>query len=192
MNLFNRILLGIIAIALAGVGALGLTELLGPMDTNTVASARDRILDVDWADPFARAVVLGGSICLVVVALALLIREVTPRPHDERFVVVGASERGRTRLSAPALTRVIEVSAEGVEGAQRVTVSRLDLSADRVGLEVQVLVPAGFSVKAVGANVYRRVLQDVEDIFPEVPRTVEVIIELAHGRRSRKKTRRVI
>jgi hypothetical protein len=191
MNAFNRTLFILIGIALVGAGALGVASGLGLLDGNLVDDVHDEIFAVDWAD---RGVQIGAAVAGIVavfVSLLLLIREILPPRRADPMIEVSRGERGRTRVNKSVLRRTFEHAASEAEGVARARVESLKVSKDGVKVGLEARVNGGYPVGAVSQEVLARGAEAVTQTFPDRPGQVDAVIELAHGRRARKRTRRV-
>lgn len=192
MNTFNRVLFIIIGLAILVGASLAIASQVGLLDGGLVDDVRDEIFGIDWSDQAVRLGALGGGLLLALVSLVVVIREVIPPRRVESMVELGSSDRGRTRVSTTALRRTYERAAKGVEGIDRARVAAVRVTEGKVDVDITARVRGGYSVAEVGSELLARSARAVEQTLPSRQGQVNAVIEVAHGRRARKTTRRAL
>lgn len=190
MNIFNRALFIVIGLAVLAGGALAVASRVGLLDGGLVDDVRDEIFGIDWSDRTVRWIALGAGVVLALVSLTVVIREVLPPRRVDSMVELESSERGRTRVSTTALRRTYERAAKGVEGVDRARVGAVRVSDGKVDVDITARVRGGYSVAEVGSELLARSAHAIERTLPNREGHVNAVMEVAHGRRARKNTRR--
>jgi hypothetical protein len=191
MNTFNRFLFLIVGLALVGAGAVGVASGLELIDANFVDNLRDEVFAIDWADRDVRLGVLGVGVVTAVGSLMLLIREIIPPRRVDPMIEVDVTEKGRTRVNRGAVRRSYEHAASEIAGVSRARVRHLEINKNGVAVELEARVDGGYPVGPLSTDVLTESAKAVHDSFPDRPGSVYAVIEMAHGRRARKRTRRV-
>lgn len=123
---FNRFLLLVLGLVIAGAGALGLAAGEGTFDDlDSPATVYDDVRDEVVADPdLWYAIVLGVSGLVLVLALVWLFRQFASRPGGPHLstVVLDADRKGRTTLEPVAVAKAMAHDLETVDDVRKATV----------------------------------------------------------------------
>ena len=169
MNVVNRLLgllllLLVLAAALATIGlVMGLLTVpevrqvwaYGPVVTITH--------DVSHLGADRWPWVLGGAIVAGLIALILLVRELTPPSRRARVLVLPGPLPSRTEVPYSALDELAERSAREVSGVERVR-ARVELRRSALLVRCRVLVSAYADLGTIGPELQRRIAERLQHV----------------------------
>jgi len=191
MNVLNRLLglvlfLLLLAMALVTLGLV--TGLLTPGEVQQVwpyppvgSVARDvaRLGNSVW--PY----VLGGAIVAVLLSLLGLKAELSPPPRRARLFVVRGAGPGHTEVAYSTLDELAEYSAKRVPGVERVR-ARVERQRDQLAVRCRAVISPFAELKAAGAEIERRVAEDVGRMTGVTVAGVRVRATVPDGRARRR------
>lgn len=164
----NRLILLLLGLALAALGALGLAAGEGQLDgLKSPATIYDDARAEVLADPdLWYAVVLGASGLVLVLALVWLLRQFASRPGGPHLstVALEAGRRGRTTLEPVGLARAIARDFETVDGVRKAKV-RIRSTGHEPAMRVRLTVD-----RAVDPD---ELLNDIEPVYHRAAQSLE-------------------
>jgi uncharacterized alkaline shock family protein YloU len=137
MNVFNRVLIVLLALALlVAAGAVLLTTLHvtqpGQLAPNSWFA--DRLQPFALLDPALSGWTVGISIGLILAALVLLFLELRPEPRPPQRITLREDASGRVTVSLDGIRELVDREARQVAGIERV---RSQVSEEPTGLRIQ-------------------------------------------------------
>ncbi len=137
MTLFNRVLIIVLALGLLVASGAVLLTALGVIQPVQVAPAglwfEDRLAPFTQLDPTLRSWTVGVCLLLLVIALVLLILEVSVRARTPRRITLKDDAFGRVTVALDGLRELTEREASQVAG---VNTARSQVAEDAKGLNI--------------------------------------------------------
>jgi hypothetical protein len=188
MNVLNRLLgllflLLVLAAALATIGLV--TDLLTVPAVRQVWAYRPVVTithDVGHLEAGRWPWVLGGAIAAGLIALILLVRELTPPSRRARVLVLSGEGPGRTEVPYSALDELTERSAREVSGVERVR-ARVELRRRALMVRCQALVSPYVDLATIGPELQRTIANRLQHVTGLPVQTVRVRTTVQEERR---------
>jgi hypothetical protein len=176
MNLFNRVLIILLATALVAASGAALLVILGVASPEAMAPSPwflDRLAPLAALDPAARAWALGVACGLMLLGLLLVVLELRPGPREEPRLTLKQDGLGTVTVTRSGLRKVVEREAGRVAG---VTGVRAQVQEGPRGLRVacRVAVDPAADLVALTATLQAAVKAAVEHAVGRVVAEVQV------------------
>lgn len=198
MRGLNRALLVLLGLVMLIVGCLGALVLFGALEAggiNDVIPYQDVWDDwnrIDWQQDGPQWALLGGAIVVALIALVLLLRELSARRGAGDTRVFETTPRGNTTLSTRALRMACARDARTLPGVEAVEVEELHVEGG-AGPRARYRVRADETahLPTLGRQVADRAASSLGQILGRPVADVTVVMEVRHDRRATKHERRV-
>jgi hypothetical protein len=165
VDLFNRLLIIVLAVAVLAAAGAVLLITLGVMQPTQVAPAGtwlvDRLVPLTELDSTSRALALGVSAALIVLALLLLFLELRRGARAARQITLKEDALGRVTVTLDEVRRLADSEAGRVRG---VTSARSRVAKDQPGLRIscRVSVDPASSIPDMSQELQERLKAAVE------------------------------
>ena len=197
MNAFNRLVIVVLALVAAAAGTMGALAALGAVDpdqVNRFLPFRDAWAsrnDIDWQKDLPQWALLAGAVALALLALVLLLREVTVRQGVEDRLVLDRGRRGTTVLSTSALRRAVEQEARHLAGVARAEVEELSVAGEPPRARYRVRADDVAHLPTLGRQVAERGAASLAATLGRPVGEITVVMEVRRDRRAATRKRRV-
>lgn len=191
MNVLNRIvaLLVLLALLAAALVTLGLvTDLLTVAEVRQVwpyGPVLTICYDVAHSGTRVRPWVLGGASGAGLLALVLLVRELTPPPRRARLLVLPGAGPGRTEMAYSTLDALAEYGARAVQGIERVR-ARVEPKNGTLTVRCHAVVSPYVNLATAGPELEQSIAQRLETVtgLPVQVVQVRTVVQEERARRS--------
>lgn len=193
MNLFNRLLVILLALALLlGAGGVLLTTLRVAQPAQLAPGAwfTDRLLPFTQLDPTVWAWTVGVSLGLVALALILLYVELRPEPRPAPRIVLKQDDLGRVTVSLESVRALVDREAGRVEGVRSAR-SQVDQESDGLRVLSHIAVDPASSVPDMTQELQLRLKGVVQHYVGLAVTGVSIDAQVAPLRTDQRPRRRV-
>ena len=195
MNIFNRVVVGILGIAAVVVGVAGLASSRGWISGNRLddltrhRSVWDRWSDIPWTDS-RLWVLIAAALVVMALALVIAVREILPtrRARESRTIVIEQSDRGITTLRSRALRNGLAHEASTIDDVSSAQIVDLDLHGEPT-VAVRLRAGSDRDVVVAGREVCDRITRRLAAVIGREPLRVDVQIDVRPGKASSPKRR---
>ena len=193
MNLFNRLLIVLLALVLLVAAAAVLLVTLGLVQPADLAPApwfADRLAPFAQLDPAPWGWTVGVCAGLLLVGLLLLVAELRPGPREEPRLVLKRDELGTVTVTRRGVRTIVEREAQQVAGVAEAH-ARLQESDRGLHVFCRVAVDPAADLPALAQEVQGRVRAAVERAVGRPVAKVRVDAQVAPLTGARRPVRRV-
>ncbi|MDB5059448.1 MAG: hypothetical protein JWO59_2920 [Chloroflexi bacterium] len=190
MNALNRVLvllllLTLLAAALMTAGlATGLLAISRVRQAWPYSPITAIAHDLAKLGPDRAPAVIIGSVIVAIVAIVLLVRELTPPPRRARTLLLPKGGQGRTEVAYGTLDELVEHSAQSVAGVERAR-ARVDPTKEALQVRLQAVLSPYIELATAGPAIEQSVKGHLERFAGLPVREVRVRVTLQDERARR-------